>query len=241
MQGRPKDVEARVESLRQGLSTLDFVGDQTRRLSRALSPVDQHRMDQYLTAVRDLEKRLHSAQEWEYKPKPQVAAPLPEENNDPRQFVERSNMIFDVLSLALQTDSTRIVSLFIDTTVIHNITHHGNRPELLAELRGHEERQFDALNRFLTSLRDSDEGGSSLLDRTMVFYGTCMGSANSHSNVNLPALLIGGGFRHGQHLAFDTENNYPLSNVYVSILQRLGIEVDEFSTGKGTMRGLEMV
>lgn len=241
VQGRPKDVEARVESLRQGLSTLDFVGDQTRRLSRALSPVDQHRMDQYLTAVRDLEKRLHSAQEWEYKPKPQVAAPLPEENNDPRQFVERSNMIFDVLSLALQTDSTRIVSLFIDTTVIHNITHHGNRPELLAELRGHEERQFDALNRFLTSLRDSDEGGSSLLDRTMVFYGTCMGSANSHSNVNLPALLIGGGFRHGQHLAFDTENNYPLSNVYVSILQRLGIEVDEFSTGKGTMRGLEMV
>jgi len=241
VQGRPEEVEARVESLRQGLSTLDFVGDQTKRLNRALSPVDQHRMDQYLTAVRDLEKRLHSAQEWEYKPKPQVAAPLPEENNDPRQFVERSNMIFDVLSLALQTDSTRIVSLFIDTTVIHNITHHGNRPELLAELRGHEERQFDALNRFLTSLRDSDEGGSSLLDRTMVFYGTCMGSANSHSNVNLPALLIGGGFRHGQHLAFDTENNYPLSNVYVSILQRLGIEVDEFSTGKGTMRGLEMV
>jgi len=241
VQGRPEEVEARVESLRQGLSTLDFVGDQTKRLTRALSPVDQHRMDQYLTAVRDLEKRLHSAQEWEYKPKPQVAAPLPEENNDPRQFVERSNMIFDVLSLALQTDSTRIVSLFIDTTVIHNITHHGNRPELLAELRGHEERQFDALNRFLTSLRDSDEGGSSLLDRTMVFYGTCMGSANSHSNVNLPALLIGGGFRHGQHLAFDTENNYPLSNVYVSILQRLGIEVDEFSTGKGTMRGLEMV
>lgn len=241
VQGRPEEVEARVESLRQGLSTLDFVGDQTKRLNRALSPVDQHRMDQYLTAVRDLEKRLHSAQEWEYKPKPQVAAPLPEENNDPRQFVERSNMIFDVLSLALQTDSTRIVSLFIDTTVIHNITHHGNRPELLAELRGHEERQFDALNRFLTSLRNCDEGGSSLLDRTMVFYGTCMGSANSHSNVNLPALLIGGGFRHGQHLAFDTENNYPLSNVYVSILQRLGIEVDEFSTGKGTMRGLEMV
>ena len=241
VQGKPEEVEARVETLRQGLSTLDFVGEQTRRLNRALSPVDQRRMDQYLTAVRDLEKRLHSAQAWEYKQKPQVAAPLPEENNDPRQFVERSNMIFDVLNLALRTDSTRIVSLFIDTTVIHNITHHGNRPELLAELRGHEERQFDALNRFLTSLRESEETGSSLLDQTMVFYGTCMGSANSHSNVNLPALLAGGGFRHGQHLAFDSENNYPLSNLYVSILQRLGIEVDQFSTGRGTMRGLEMV
>ena len=75
----------------------------------------------------------------------------------------------------------------------------------------------------------------------MVLYGTCMGSANSHSNVNLPVLLAGGGFRHGQHLAFDTKNNYPLSNLYVSMLQRLGIETDQFSTGKGTMRGLEMV
>ncbi len=148
--------------------------------------------------------------------------------------------MFDVLKLALQTDSSRIVSLFIDTTVIHNITHHGNRPEVLAELRGHEERQFDALNGFLTSLSETPEAGSSLLERTMVLYGTCMGSANSHSNVNLPVLLAGGGFKHGQHLAFDKQNNYPMSNLFVSMLQRLGLEVDEFSTGKGTMRDLEM-
>ena len=196
-------------------------------------------MDQYLTAVRELERRLHSAQEWEYRPKPKVEAKVPDENKDPRQFVERSRMMFDVIKLALQTDSSRIVSLFIDTTVIHNITHHGNRPEVLTELRGHEERQFDALNGFLTSLSETREEDASLLDRTMVLYGTCMGSANSHSNVNLPALLAGGGFKHGQHLAFDTHNNYPLSNLYVSMLQRLGLEVDEFSTGKGTMRGLE--
>ncbi len=74
----------------------------------------------------------------------------------------------------------------------------------------------------------------------MVLYGTPMGSANSHSNVNLPVLLAGGGFKHGQHLAFNTTNNYPLTNLYVSMLQRLGIETDQFSTGKGTLRGLEM-
>lgn len=239
VQGRADEVETRVEALRQGRSTLDFVGDQSRRLNRKLSTADKRRMDQYLTAVRELERRLHSAQEWEYRPKPKVAAKAPEENNDARQFVERSRNMFDVIKLALQTDSTRVVSLFIDTTVIHNITHHGNRPEALAELRGHEERQFDALNGFLTSLSETPEAGASLLDRTMVLYGTCMGSANSHSNVNLPALLAGGGFKHGQHLAFDTENNYPLSNLFVSMLQRLGLEVDEFSTGKGTMRGLE--
>ena len=67
-----------------------------------------------------------------------------------------------------------------------------------------------------------------------------MGSANSHSNVNLPVLLAGGGFRHVQHLAFDTDNNYPLSNLYVSMLQRMGIEAGAFSTGRATMRGLEM-
>jgi hypothetical protein len=239
VQGRPDEVESRVESLRQGRSTLDFVGDQSRRLNRSLSAVDKQRMDQYLTAVRELERRLHSAQEWEYRPKPKVDAKSPDENKDPRQFVERSRMTFDVIKLALQTDSSRIVSLFIDTTVIHNITHHGNRPEVLAELRGHEERQFDALNGFLTSLAETPEEGATLLDRTMVLYGTCMGSANSHSNVNLPALLAGGGFQHGRHLAFDTQNNYPLSNLYVSMLQRLGLEVDRFSSGTGTMRGME--
>lgn len=239
IQGRPEDVEANVESLRQGRSTLDFVADQSKRLRSQLSSADQQKLEQYQTAVRDLEQRLHAAQEWERRPKPKVDAQAPEENNDPRQFVERSNMIFDVMKLALETDSTRIISLFIDTTVIHNITHHGNRPEALTELRGHEERQFQALADFLTALASRQEQEHTLLDQTMVLYGTCMGSANSHSNVNLPVLLAGGGFRHGQHLAFDTENNYPLSNLYVSMLQRLGLEVDAFSSGRGTMRGLE--
>jgi hypothetical protein len=240
VQGRPDEVEERVETLRQGRSTLDFVSEQSKRLNRSLAPADRHRLDQYLTAVRELERRLHSAQEWEYRPKPTVDAKPPEENNDSRQFVERTEATLDVIKLALETDSSRIVSLFIDTTVIHNITHHGNRPEVLAELRGHEERQFDALNGFLTSLAETTEAGSTLLDQTMILYGTCMGSANSHSNVNLPALIAGGGFKHGQHLAFDTQNNYPLSNLYVSMLQRLGLEVDEFSTGRSTMRGLEI-
>lgn len=240
VQGRPEEIEARVESLRQGRSTLDFVTGQSQRLNRSLSAADQRRMDQYLSAVRELEQRLHSAQEWEHRPKPQVQAKPPEDNNDARQFVERSRMMFDIIKLALETDSSRIVSLFIDTTVIHNITHHGNRPESLAELRGHEERQFDALNGFLEALTQTPEQGQTLLDRTMVLYGTCMGSANSHSNVNLPVLMAGGGFKHGQHLAFDTQNNYPLSNLYVTMLQRMGMETDTFSTGKGTLRGLEM-
>jgi len=239
VQGKPNEVETRVQQLQLGQSTLDFIMEQSNRLNRNLSKSDQQRMEQYQTSVRDLERRLHSAQEWEYREKLKVEAKAPEENMAPQQFVERTGMMFDVMKLALETDSTRIISLMIDTTVIHNITHHGNRPEVLSELQGHERRQFDALNRFLTNLNSSIEAGYSLLDRTMVLYGTCMGSANSHSNDNLPVLLAGGGFRHGQHLAFDQNNNYPLTNLYVSMLQRLGIETDTFSSGKGTLRGLE--
>lgn len=240
IQGNPKEVAANVEALQQGRSLLDFVGDQSRRLNRSLSKADQTRLDQYYTSVRDLEQRLHSAEEWEYKPKPVVSAKAPEDIDDAKEFVARTRLMFEVMKLALETDSTRILSLFIDTTVIHNITHHGNRPEVLNELRGHEERQFDALNGFLNALAGTKEQGETLLDRTMVLYGTPMGSANSHSNVNLPVLLAGGGFKHGQHLAFNKENNHPLANLYVSMLQRLGLETDQFSTGKGTLRGLEM-
>ncbi len=240
VQGKPEDVEANVEALRQGRSMLDFVGDQSRRLNRSLSKADQRRMDQYFTSVRELEQRLHSSEAWEYKPKPKVEAKPPEDIDDAREFVQKTRLMFDVIKLALETDSSRLISLFIDTTVIHNITHHGNRPEVLAELRAKEEGQFDALAGFLTALQETKEEDQSLLDRTMVLYGTCMGSANSHSNVNLPVLLAGGGFKHGQHLAFDTQNNYPLTNLYVSMLQRLGIEADTFSTSKGTMTGLEL-
>jgi hypothetical protein len=240
VQGKAAEVEANIEALRQGRSLLDFVGDQSRRLGRTLTPADQERLDQYFTSVRELEKRLESAEAWEHRPKPKVDAPLPTDIDDNREFVKKTRLMFDVMRLALETDSSRIITLFIDTTVIHNITHHGGRPEVIAELRAKEEGQFDALNDFLTGLASVREEGQSLLERTMVLYGTNMGSANSHSNVNLPVLLAGGGFKHGQHLAFDPQNNYPLTNLYVSMLQRLGIETSEFSTSKGTMAGLVM-
>ncbi|MDY3552973.1 DUF1552 domain-containing protein [Gemmata sp. JC717] len=240
VQGKPADVAAKVAELRQGRSTLDFVAAQSKRLDKSLAPADRARLDQYYTSVRELERRLASSEGWEHKPKPKVTAPAPEDEKDGREFARQTKLMLDVIKLALETDSSRLVSVFVDTTPIHNITHHGNRPEVLAELRAKEEGQFDALAGFFQSLADAKEEGATLLDRTMVLYGTCMGSANSHSNSNLPVLLAGGGFRHGRHLAFDTTNNYPLTNLFVSVLQRLGVEAREFSTGTGTMRGLEM-
>lgn len=240
VQGKPDEVAATIEALRQGRSMMDFLGEETARLNRSLSKDDQSRLDQYLTSVRELEQRMQTSEAWEQKPKPVVTAKAPDDITEAMRFVDKTAQIYDLMKLALETDSTRVVSLFIDTTVIHNITHHGYRPEVVAELRAHEEGQFCALNDFLTNLASAKEGSASLLDRTQVLYGTCMGSANSHSNVNLPVLIAGGGFKHGQHLAFDTKNNHNLSTLHVSMLQRLGIEADTFASAKTTMKGLEV-
>lgn len=192
---------------------LDFVGDQTKRLNRSLSKSDQVRMDEYLTSVRELESRLHSSEEWEHKPKPVVAAQAPDDIDDAREFVAKTRLMLDVIKLALETDSTRVISLFIDTTVIHYITHHGGRPDVITDLRAKEEAQFAALGDFLTALAGTKEENETLLDRTMVLFGSVIGDANTHSNANLPVLLAGGGFKHGQHIAFDTKNNCPLANL----------------------------
>lgn len=251
VQGTPREVERAVEDLRVGRSLLDAVGERAKALGGQLGPRDRERMDQYFTSVRELEERFRRMEAWEKRPKPAVKAPKPSDNADAADLGGRTRLMFDLIRLALETDSTRLVTVFIATEgcvpripgvthEVHSLTHHGNRPEALAELKKIEELQFRELAGLLKGLKEVREGGSTLLDRTMLLYGTCMGNANSHSNANLPVLLAGGGFRHGQHLAFDTKKNYPLPNLFVSMLQRLGLEIDRFASSGGTMRGLEM-
>jgi len=250
VQGKPEEIDQRLADLQDGRSLLDFVGDSAKKLRKDVGQADRDRLDQYFTSVRELEAQLAKGQEWERKPKPAVKAPQPTDVTDMKKLVERTNLMLDVIRLGLETDSTRVVSVFINTASIvpevpgvkeetHSLTHHGNRPEALEQLFKIESAQFKCLAKFLDGLTAAKEDGGALLDRTMVLYGTCMGSANSHANTNLPVLLAGGGFRHGQHLAFDTKKNYPLPNLFVSMLQRLGIEADKFATSTGTMRGLD--
>jgi hypothetical protein len=250
VQGTEREINARLHDLKKGKSVLDFVNDSAKRLQKDLGPGDRDRLDQYFSSVRDLESRLHESEGWEKKPKPAVKVPEPQDA-PVTELSSSSKLMYDMVRLALETDSTRLVTVFVEGYGVHpdiagvehethTLTHHGNRPETLAELRKIESAQFSALAGLLAGLKGAVEGGETLLDRTMVLYGTCMGSANAHSNVNLPVLLAGGGFKHTGLLMFDTEKNYPLANLYVSMLQRLGLEVDRFSSSTGTMRGLEM-
>lgn len=249
LQGTPKEIDAATEQLQVGRSILDAVGDRAKALQRQLGKRDGDRLDQYFTSVRELERRLVTQEEWERRPKPKAPGPKPVDVTDMNELVARERLMFDLMRMSLETDSTRLITLFINTASIvpkingvksetHSLTHHGNRPEKLDELRKIEEAQFVALAEFLTKLASVKEENETLLDRTMVLYGTCMGNANAHSNDNLPVLLAGGGFNHAGHLAFDTKKNYPLANLFVSMLQQMGIEADRFASGTSTMRGL---
>lgn len=249
VQGKPEEIDARLDDLKQGRSLLDFVSDSAKKLDSKASKADRDRLDQYYTAVRELEAQLVLAQEWEKKPKPKTTTPAPADVTDNRKLIDRIRLMLEVTRLAFESDSTRVVTLFVNTFSIvpdipgvkdetHSITHHGGRAEALDQLFKIESAQFKVLNEFLASLDKVKEDGEPLLDRTMVLYGTPMGSANSHANTNLPVLLAGGGFKHAGHLAFDPKKNYPLPNVFVSMLQRLGLDADKFASSTGTCRGL---
>jgi hypothetical protein len=231
------------------------VAGQTRDLQRGLGTRDRGRLDQYLSSVRDLEHRLQESKGWERKPKPVVKVPAPVDPTSPAQYMEKVKVMYDLARLAFETDSTRSVTLMLNsvgtpvmqingekiTDGYHNLSHHGMANDKLTQLRVIDEWHMKLLAELFKGLQVAREADASLLDRTMILYGSNLGDANAHSTTNLPILFAGGGFRHGQHLAFDRERNYPLPNLFVSILQRMGIEANSFASGTGTMRGLDMV
>lgn len=248
--GTPEEKEATMRRIKAGGSMLDLILDKAKRLVTSSAPEDRARLDQYFQSVRELENRLQRNIEWENRPKPKVDYPQPKDIADANEVIARSKLMFDLIRLALQTDSTRVVTLSLSTFSVvphvtgvksetHGLTHHGNEPEKIAELRKIEEAQMKAFAELLRAFREVIETGGTLLDHTQVFYGSCLGNANSHSNQNLPLILAGGGFKHGRQLAFNAQNNTPLANLFVSMLQGLSIEADSFASSTGTLSGLE--
>ncbi len=255
VQGTAKQVQAQVRRLDTGQSILDAVADHAKALERKVGPRDRERLDQYFTSVRSLERRLQASAGWERKPKPVVDVPVPVDPENPAAYMEKVRIMYDLARLAFQTDSTRTITLMLDsvstpavegvgdvkiTEGYHNLSHHGKSEEKLQQLKVLDLWHMKLLAKLYADFKEAREGGDTLLDRTMVLYGSNLGDANAHTCFNMPVILAGGGFRHGQHLAFDTERNYPLPNLFVSMLQRMGIEADRFASSTGTMRGLDM-
>ena len=212
---------------------------------------DREKLDEYFTSVRELEQRLVTAEEWSKKAKPKVDVEPLQNNMNPADVIGKTRLLFDLTHLALQTDSTRLITIMLLGTSLvppiagvsdghHNLSHHGQDPEKLKQLKAVEVAKLEVFRDLLGKLKGTQEEGETLLDRTMVYFSSNLGNASSHSCRNLPVLFAGGGFRHGQHLAFDPAGPPPLSNLYVTMLQRLGIETDRFGSSTGTLTGMEV-
>lgn len=251
LDGKPDEIRTQVSRLADGRSILDDVRDQADTLRSNLGFEDRERLDEYITSVRDLEKRLARDEAWCKTPKPRVAVEPPRDITNLADLLGRTRLLFDLVHLALQTDSTRLITIMLGGSTFvppipgvslghHDLSHHGRDPAKLAQLKVVEVETMKTVRDLLVRLKQTKEDEANLLDRTMVFLGSNLGDGSSHSVKNLPVLLAGGGFRHGSHLNFG-EKAPPLCNLYVSMLRRLGIETAKFSAGTSTLTGLEQV
>lgn len=232
----------------RGKSILDHVLDEAHELQSRLSQRDQEKLNEYFESVRATEKRLVKSEEWVHQPKPSVNA-QPPVSFAPDEIVTNLRGVCDLTYLAFKTDSTRVITFGYfrqDTVAVpgvtigyHNLSHHGQDEGNIAQLKRVESAFFDELKTLLTNLKNTREGDSTLLDRTTILVTSNLGSGNSHSNKDLPVLLAGGRFRHGQHLAVEPGTT-PLSNLYVSVLHQFGFEDDSFGTSTGELEGLEL-
>ena len=249
--GTAAEVGAQVQRLKQGRSIMDAVNGEAKDFQRELGKTDRAKLDEYFTSVREVEQRLLNAQDWARRPKPKVDAKAPVDIAAAVEVPARVRLMTDLMQLALQTDSTRFITFALNglnavpvmpgvTNDWHNLSHHGQDPAKLAELKVLELHQMKLFGELLTKLKNTREQGGTLLDRTIVMFGSNLGNASSHDNKNMPIIVAGGGFKHGKHITFDPQKNPPLCNLFVQFLQRLGADVDAFGSSTGTISGFDM-
>lgn len=255
VQGDPADVQRQLDRLRKRGSILDTLDREAGHINRTLGAADRARLDQYFTSVREVEQRLQAAGEWEQRPKPTTTEPLPTDIRDDKLFFDKLRLMLDIAQLAFESDSTRIVTLMVDafrapafrlpgqketTDSYHNLSHHGQDEEKLRQLEAADREHLAQLRKLISDLAAKPENGRRLLDHTMILYGSNLGDANIHDTTNLPILLAGGEFRHGQHYAFSQEHNVPLCNLFVTMLQNLRIEADVFASSTGNLNEIAL-
>ncbi|PHS04788.1 MAG: hypothetical protein COA78_16070 [Blastopirellula sp.] len=240
-------------SIESSGSILDAILEDARGLNRELGKTDQQKLEEYFSSIRETEKKLALAEGWTDKPKPHITDPammkVADGSRDTKIGDNYIEVWLDLMYLALQTDSTRVVSMAVEngnwgldgvTDSYHTLSHHGQREDPLRQLAIIEQHLMQNLARFIERLKSAEQpGGKSLLDTTQVLFGSGLGSGSRHSNTNLPLILAGGGWNHGQHI--DARRKQPLCNLYLSMLQRMGAEQDYFNRSNSTLTGLETV
>ena len=236
--------------VQEGRSIMDLVNEDAKRLAKELGHGDRQQLAAYFYSVRDLEKRMEASEAWALKKKPKVDSKKPIDIGDSRDFIGQQKLMSDMVKLALQTDSSRFITLHLGggggvvpiqgvDEGYHSLSHHGLDEDKLEQLAVVEGAIVAAWGEFLRDLIATEEQGGTLLDNTSVLLTSNLGNASNHSNKNMPVLFAGGNFKHGNHLAFNQKNNYPLPNLFVSLMQQMGLEESKFVSSTGTMKGLE--
>lgn len=255
LEDNPKVKASQRNFLNENGSILDVVQADAKRLGARMAKIDQAKLDEYLTAVREVERKLERQAKWINVPKPKASNEVIRGNDEmvvDLNYPYNTPAMYDLMVLALQTQSTNVITfghpggnrLFPFDGIelgYHSLTHHGKRPDLLRQLTIIELYYTRQFARFLDRMKETkDADGRPLLDSTVVLFGSGMGNASSHSSRNLPILLAGGGFKTGEHHQFERNgrDGKPLCDLFVSVLQNLGVETDQFSTSKGNLNHL---
>ena len=226
-------------------SVLDALRDSAKSLHGNLNNADRDKLDQYLTSVRDVERRLQMSEAWLDKPKPKPGIdPIADEE---RMHIEELPLFFDLLTLALQTDSTRVATFEIPmgfttsdldnvTSGYHGLSHHSKGENKLEQLKVVEDYIFTQVNRLFDGLQEAK-----IFNDTLVVMGSGMSDGSKHSNKDLPVLLAGGGLKHQGHVVCpaDKHKRVPLSNLWLSSLQWFGVERERFGKSNGTFSQMD--
>jgi len=235
---------AQREVLLHRSSVLDALRESAKTLNGKLDAADRDKLDQYLTSVRDVERRLQMSREWLDKPKPK--SPIKTIGEAERQHIEEMPLLCDLLALALQTDSTRVATFEVPISFrtselnvggYHSLSHHSKAKDRLQQLQIVEKYWMEQFGLFLDRLKETK-----VFDDTLVVLGSGMSDGSRHSNRDLPVLLAGGGLKHEGHLICPAEDSkrVPLSNLWLSSLQWFGCERDRFGKSTGTFSPMQI-
>ncbi|MEM1296968.1 MAG: DUF1552 domain-containing protein, partial [Verrucomicrobiota bacterium] len=239
------------QQLEDGRSIMDFVGASAHSMAKRLGARDREKLDEYFTNIRETEQRLLKNREWQDIKKPEAPVKPPKDVQDRSDFIAKIDLMYDMVHLAIQSDSSRVITFNQPnlndvlpmngiTQGYHSLSHHNGDPEKLRQLAIVEMEQMDIFSSLLDKLSTTEENGAPLLEKSMVMLGSIFGDANTHDTSNLPILLAGGGFEHGQHLAFSRASNTPTSNLFLSMLEQLGVhDISSFASSTGKLQGLE--
>jgi hypothetical protein len=239
----------RQAALKKKASLLDWLSEDIARLQRQLGPADRSKVTQYLDTIREVERRIQAAEATTRdNPLPDLDRPV----GVPASYADHAKLMFDLQVLAMQGDVTRVITFQLARETSnrtypeigvsdphHPLTHHGNDPDKIAKVAKINEFHVSLFAYFLEKMKATPEGNGSLLDHSLYLYGSGMGNPNVHDHLNLPILVAGGAagrMKGGRHIRY--EQPTPLANLYVTMLDKVGVQLESFADSKGQVEEL---